>query len=197
MKLLNYLLITAPLACSLCFAAPTTTAQGNADDVNRVLNVRDGAEYTYPTKFGDLKFVRADGTPGEPAENITLNGEPLLSTKGQIDKQGELLFLMSESQTTSSREKLPRRAGQAGKTETTRMVVLVGQGTCTKKLVVMDFTGAKPFVSEKFGNDPQERACLIFKKAKWGKKESEITLRSGATYLYDAAGKVSGPFAFE
>lgn len=196
MKLLNYLLITAPLACSLCFAAPTT-AQGNADDINRVLNVRDAAEYTYPTKFGDLKFMRADGTPGEPAENITLNGEPLLSTKGQIDKQGELLFLMSESQTTSSREKLPRRAGQAGKTETTRMIVLIGQGTCTKKLAVLDFTGAKPFVSEKFGNDPQERACLTFKKAKWGKKESEITLSSGATYIYDAKGKISGPFAFE
>ena len=104
---------------------------------------------------------------------------------------------MSESQTTSSREKLPRRTGQIAKTQTTRMVVLIGQGSCTKKLVVLDFTGAKPFVSEKFGNDQQDRACLTFKKAKWGKKESEITLSSGATYVYDAAGKVSGPFAFE
>lgn len=75
--------------------------------------------------------------------------------------------------------------------------MLIGQGSCTRKLAVLDFTAAKPVVSETFGNDQQDRACLTFKKAKWGKKESEITLSSGATYVYDAAGKVSGPFAFE
>lgn len=190
MKRFRYLLITAPFVYCLSVAVSAERKTIDAEP-------RDATEYTYPTRFGDLKFLRTDGPPGEPADNITLNGEPLLSTKGQIDKQGELMFLMSESQTTSSREKLPRRAGQIGKTQTTRMVVLVGQGSCAKKLVVLDFTGAKPFVSEKFGNDQEDRACLIFKKAKWRKKESEITLSSGATYVYDAAGKVSGPFAFE
>jgi len=121
MKRFRYLLITALFIDCLSVAVSAEQKTTDAEQLNSVHNVRDAAEYTYPTKFGDVQLVRADGKPGEPADNITLNGELLLSTKGQIDKQGELLFLTSESQTTSSCEKLPRRTGQIGKTETTRM----------------------------------------------------------------------------
>jgi len=197
MKLTNYLLITTLVVCSSCLAAPVKKTNDEAEELSRLLNTRDASEYTYPTKYGDLKFIRSDGNLGEPAESITLNANVLISTKGQIDKQGERLFLMSESQTATAREKIPVRSAQIGKTETIRMVVLVGQGTCTKKLVVLDFTGPKPFISQQFGNDQEDRVCLTFKKAKWGKKESEITLNSGATYIYDANGKISGPFVFE
>jgi hypothetical protein len=197
MKLYNYFFISAPLACSLCIATPVTQFNTKSDDVKQMLNMRDAREYIYPTKFGDMKFIRADGTPGEPAEKITLNTEILLSTKDQVGSDGGPLFLMSESQTITSREKVARRAGESGKTKTIRMIVLIGQGTCTKKLAILDFTGVKPFISQQFGNDRENRSCLAFKKAKWGKKESEIILSSGATYIYDANGTISGPFVFE
>jgi hypothetical protein len=197
MKLFNCLLITAAFASSLCLATPVKQGNTEVEERNRGLTARAADEYTYPTKFGDIKFIRADGVPGEPADSITLNGEVLMSTKGQVDKQGQLLYLMSESETTTSREKMPRRAGQIGRTETKRMVVLVGQGTCIKKLAVFDFTGPKPFISQQFGNDREDRICLTFRKAKWGMKETEITLNSGATYIYEAQGTVSGPFVIE
>ncbi|WP_143133119.1 hypothetical protein [Pseudoduganella namucuonensis] len=42
--------------------------------------------------------------------------------------------------TNISRERLPRRPSQTGKTETKRMVILVGQGTYTKHFITLDFT---------------------------------------------------------
>ena len=198
MKNLNFLFFLASIIFSSLGCAATSARQDiKADQLNQVLHVRDPAAYTYPTKFGDLKFVREDGTLGDPAETIILNGEILISTKGKFDAQGGALSLGSEIMTSSSSELLKRQPGQSGKTETKRMVILIGQGTCTKQFVILDFTGTKPFVSEKFGNDPNDRFCLTFKKAKWGKKESEIVLDGPMTYFYNTYGKITGPFVFE
>lgn len=71
MRLFYYLLITVSFVHSLSFAAPAEQKTTEAEQLNSVLNVRDAAEYTYPTKFGDLIFLRTDGKPGEPAETIT------------------------------------------------------------------------------------------------------------------------------
>lgn len=198
MKNLKYLFFLAPIIFSSlgCAAAPTRQ-EIKADQLNQVLHVREPAAYTYPTKFGYLKFVREDGTLGDPAETIILNGEILLSTKGKFDAQGGTLSLGAEIMTSSSSELMKRQPGQTGKTETKRMIILIGQGTCTKQIAILDFTGEKPFVSEKFGNDPNDRFCLTFKKAKWEKKESEIILNGPVTYFYNTYGKVTGPFVFE
>ncbi|CAN7410450.1 hypothetical protein LJR289_002532 [Pseudoduganella sp. LjRoot289] len=198
MKNINYIfLLTSITFSSLGCAATPHDQKIKADQLNQVLHVRGPAAYTYPTKFGDMKFIREDGTLGDPAETIILNGEVLISTKGKFDAQGGALSLGSEIMTSTSSELTKRKPGQAGKTETKRMIFLVGQGTCTKQFLVLDFTGEKPFVSEKFGNDQNDRFCLSFKKAKWEKKESEIILDGPVTYIYSTHDKIAGPFVFE
>jgi hypothetical protein len=157
----------------------------------------DDSSYIYPTKLGSLKFIRADGSAGQGADKITLDGERLLSVENERDKQGEALALMADIMATTSSELAPRQPGQQGRRKARRMVVLIGQGNCIKHLVILDFTGQKPFVSNRFGNDQNERLCITFKKAKWGKKESEITLASGASFIYESYGNVTGPFVFE
>lgn len=197
MKNLNnfFLLLSIFIFSVGCGAAPVDQ-KTKAEQLNQVLHVRDPAAYTYSTKFGDLKFVREDGTLGDPAKSITLNGEILVSTMDKTDAQGGALSLGSDIMTSSSSEYAQRRSGQVGRTETERMIILVGQGTCTKQFTILDFTGKKPSVSEMFGNDPTDRHCLTFKKAKWGKIETEIILDGPATFFYKY-GKVTGPFVFE
>lgn len=169
-----------------------------AKQLNQVLNVRAASAYTYPTKFGDIKFVSHDGTLGALAERIVLNDKTLLSTERQTDAQGSQLSLMAETMTYSSRETVVRSPGQTGRSETKRMVVLLGgDGNCIKKFVILDFTGAKPFVSEKFGKNPNDELCLTFKGANWGKKESQIILDGPRNYIYYTLDKVAGPFVYE
>ncbi|MYM70434.1 hypothetical protein GTP45_27030 [Pseudoduganella sp. FT55W] len=69
MKRFRYLLITAIFVYCLSVAVSAEQKTTDAEQLNSVLNVRDAAEYTYPTKFGDVQFVRADGNPGEPGDN--------------------------------------------------------------------------------------------------------------------------------
>jgi hypothetical protein len=73
-------------------------------------------------------------------------------------------------------------------------VVLLGPvANCVKQFIILDFTGKDAFVSERFGHNPGATACLAFKRARWGKKESEITLGGPLTYVYYTGGKVIGP----
>lgn len=169
-----------------------------AKQLNQFLNVRDAAAYTYPTKFGDVKFVRHDGKLGTPAEKIVINDKTLLSTQGQTDAQGGSVSLMAEIMTSSSSEYMPKRPGKNGNTEIKRMVVLLGGDlNCIKKFAILDFTGEKPFVSERFGKNPNDELCLIFKGAKWGRKESEIILNGPKNYTYYTLEKITGPFVYE
>ena len=150
--------------------------------------------YAFPTRFGALKFVQADGKPGSLAESITLNDKPLLSVKGEKDGQGSSLSLMEEIMKLSSSDEEPRIKGQRGHRTVKRMVVLVGpDGTCIKQFVILDFTGKQPFVSERFGYNPGDKSCLSFKRAKWGAKESDIHLEGPMTYVYYSGGRVIGP----
>lgn len=198
MKNFHYLTLLAILFSCDGIAAPPARSDTKAEQLNQVLHVRNDSEYTYPTKFGDVKFIRHDGTLGTPAERISLNDQTLLSTEGLTDAQGGWVSIMTEIMTSTSTESAPRRPGQTGQTETKRMVVLLGgNGSCIKKFVILDFTGPKPFVSEKFGNNSSDQFCLTFKKAKWGKKESEITLSGPINYIYYTFGKVVGPFVYE
>ena len=198
MKNIYYISLLLALFSCKGNAAPPTPQDVKAEQLNQFLNVRSDAAYIYPTKFGEIKFVRHDGTLGTPADKITLNDKTLLSTEGQTDSQGGWVSIMTEIMTNTSIESAPRRPGQIGQAETKRMIIrLGGDGNCIKKFIILDFTGQKPFVSEKFGLNPNDQFCLIFKKAKWGKKESEIVLNGPANYIYYTLDKIVGPFAYE
>jgi hypothetical protein len=74
------------------------------------------------------------------------------------------------------------------------MIIFQGpDGNCIKGFTVLDFTGEQPYVSEKFGYNPDDKYCYILKKAKWGKKESYFYLNGPETYIYYTGGRAFGP----
>ena len=166
-----------------------------SDQLDSVLHTREAANYTFATKFGNLQFIRENGEPGEPAKTIALDGKALVTAAGMTTAQGAPLSLMSEIMTSSSSERA-QRVEKRTQPETRRMVILIGEdGNCTRRFMILDFTGAKPFVSKSFGYNPNDQFCLKFLKAKWGKKESTIQLAGPATYIYYTNDEVLGPFA--
>jgi hypothetical protein len=189
MKIAKLFLLLSIAACSRMQAA-----DGNTQAVKTAVQERELGMYSYSTRLGELKFVRADGKPGADARAITLNGKPLLAIKDEKDAQGSALSLMIEDLKPSSTEyeaKVPR---QADKPKIRRMLVLLGPvANCVRQFIILDFTGKDAFVSEQFGYNPGDTSCLAFKRAKWGKKESEVTLDGPLTYVYYTGGRVIGP----
>lgn len=194
MKIAKLFLLLSIVACSKMQAADGKTHVVKTETFKAEVQELERGMYSYSTKLGELKFVSVDGKPGADARTITLNGKPLLKTKGEKDAQGSALSLMIEDLKPSSTEYEAKVAGQADKPKIRRMVVLLGPvANCVKQFVILDFTGKDPFVSERFGYNPGDNSCLAFKRAKWGKKESEITLNGPLTYVYYTGGKVIGP----
>ncbi len=187
-------LLLTPFLFSVAHSSPQNSTQSDARALDRVLHERDESEYTYPTKFGEFKFITGSGAAGEPAEKIVLNGHDLLSVKGKDDAQGVPLSLMSGNLMVGSGiETVARKPGQGGRVTTKRIIILEGpDGNCTKHLLILDFTGKQPFVSERFGDNPKDEYCLTLKSAKWGKKESYIKLTNGMTFVYYTGGEVIG-----
>jgi hypothetical protein len=189
MKIAKLFLLLSIVACSKMQAA-----DGNAQAVKVAVQTREPKMYAYSTRLGELTFVRADGKLGPDARTITLNGKPLLAIRDEKDARGSALSLMFEDLKPTSTEYEAKVAGQAGKPKIRRMVVLLGPvANCVKQFIILDLTGKDAFVSERFGYNPGDTSCLAFKRAKWGKKESEITLDGPLTYVYYTGGKVIGP----
>lgn len=194
MKIAKILLLLLIVVCSKIQAAGGNTEAVKAEAVKAAVPERELEMYSYSTRLGELQFVRADGKPGTDARTITLGGKPLLAIKDEKDAQGSALSLMIEDLKPSSTEYEAKVAGQAGRPRIRRMVVLLGPvANCVKQFIILDFTGKDAFVSERFGYNPGDTSCLAFKRAKWGKKESEIILDGPLTYVYYTGGKVIGP----
>jgi hypothetical protein len=182
------------LLLSIVLCSKMQAADGNTQAVKKAVQERELGIYSYSTRLGELQFVRADGKPGADARTITLNGKPLLAIKDEKDAQGSALSLMIEDLKPSSTEYEAKVPGQAEKPKIRRMLVLLGPvANCVKQFIILDFTGKDAFVSERFGYNPGDTSCLAFKRAKWGKKESEVTLDGPLTYVYYTGGKVIGP----
>jgi len=194
MKIVRLFLLLSMVASSKLQAADGTTPAVKAQAVKAVVQAQKLAMYSYPTRLGELMFVAADGKPGADARTITLSGKPLLAIKDEKDAQGNALSLMVEDLKPNSTEYEAKVAGQADRPKIRRMVVLLGPvANCVKRFIILDFTGKDAYVSERFGHNPGDTACLAFKRATWGKKESEITLGGPLTYVYYTGGKVIGP----
>jgi hypothetical protein len=194
MKILNLIIMLSIVSCTNVQSADNKTQLDKAEALEKVLHERNPSAYTYSTKFGDLKFVLGDGSLGVLAKSITLNDKPLINVKEEKDAQGSSVSLMTEIMQVSGTESEPRIAGQSGPKKIKRMIVLVGpDGNCVKQFLILDFTGKQPFVSERFGHNPQDQSCLSFKRAKWGKSESYIYLDGPMTYIYYTGGRVIGP----
>jgi len=141
--------------------------------------------YTYPTPFGDLKFLRENGELGVMSAKVELDSKPLLAPSSLPDGWGNRLSLMPmDRDALTAADRFPRDAKKPGRRMTKRLIVAEARdGNCIRKFVILDFTLDKPFVSERFGDNPDMKYCLSFKSAKWGVKESRITLGDGS-YTY-------------
>jgi hypothetical protein len=194
MKIAKLFLLLSIISCSKMRAADGNVQAVKTEAVKTAVQERELAMYAYSTRLGEMKFVRADGKPGADARTITLNGKPLLAIKDEKDAQGSALSLMIEDLKPGSTEYEAKVPGQADKPKIRRMLVLLGPvANCVKQFIILDFTGKHAFVSERFGYNPGDASCLAFKRAKWGRKESEITLDGPLTYVYYTGGKVIGP----
>ncbi|MEJ7806304.1 MAG: hypothetical protein WKG03_10345 [Telluria sp.] len=194
MKILNLIMVLSIVSCTNVQSADKQAAPIKADALEKVLHERDPKWYAYSTKLGTLKFHLGDGVPGMPAKSITLNDKPLINVKDEKDAQGSSVSLMDEDMQPSAIEYEPKSAGQSGAKKIKRMVVLAGpDANCVKQFIILDFTGKQAFVSERFGYNPEDKSCMSFKRAKWGARESYITLAGPMTYVYYTGGKVIGP----
>ena len=185
------------IATIICLSVNSNVYAGTPEsiDLQKFMSERDQSYYTFPTKFGDVKFVTQDGSLGELAKKITLNGNILIDTTGKQDLQGYGISLMNGySFEGSAIEFVPGRAKKGEWPITKRMIIFQGpDGNCIKGFTVLDFTGEQPYVSEKFGYNPDDRYCFTLKKAKWGKKESYFYLQGPATYIYYTGARAFGP----
>lgn len=194
MKILNLVILFSFVSCTDVQPADSKGQLTKAEALEKTLHQRDPNSYRYATKFGNLKFVLGDESLGTLAKTITLDDKTLINVKGEKDAQGNPISLMTEIMQVSGTESEPRISGKMGPKRIKRMIVLVGpDGNCVKHFVILDFTGKQPFVSERFGDNPQDQSCLSFKRAKWGKSESYIYLEGPMTYIYYTGGRVIGP----
>jgi hypothetical protein len=155
--------------------------------------VAQGPSYQrFLTVFGELALIDEAGKPSATAVDAVIGGKPLLSSREQLDAWAsrEVLMLPDGDGIELSKSFKPG----ADPLPVDRLVVQEGaNGNCIDQFVILDFTGTKPFVSERFGYNPDGKACLKFIKAKWGKKESYIYLEGPLKYIYYTGGKVVGP----
>jgi hypothetical protein len=150
--------------------------------------------YIYSTKFGDLKFIKDSGSLGSPANKLTLSGQFLLQANTPKDQNDYRPSFMSAHSFPGGEQSETASKKQNEKLMTNRLIVLEGEdGNCIRQLIILDFTNEKPFVSERFGYNPDGKACLKFIRAKWGKKESYIYLEGPMKYVYYTGGRVIGP----
>jgi hypothetical protein len=150
--------------------------------------------YTYPTPFGNLKFYDENGQLGSLSARIELNSKLFFTPSPRPDGWGNSLSLMSmDTYSLTAIDTFPRAEKKLGRRTTKRLIVAEARdGNCIRQFVILDFTLDKPFVSERFGYNPEMKYCLTFKRAKWGVKESRITLNDG-TYIYTTGADIIPP----
>jgi hypothetical protein len=157
-----------------------------------------GEEHTYSdvrfsTKHGVLSFVNLKGDTDVLAVEVKLDGQTLLMSANRTDFWGYPLYLMISDFATPYQESIKSKPTDKP-LKIDRVVVSEGRnGTCINQFVILDFTGSRPFVSERFGYNPEGKSCLKFVRAKWGKKLSYIYLYGSEKYIYYTGGRVIGP----
>jgi hypothetical protein len=159
--------------CALALAA--TTKRCHAQSADR----------TYDTKFGQF-------TQDYKSTNFFLNGKVFASKPMERDADGfsvDLSFELFGEQYSSTTRDIH------GKPYLERAIVAYngGGGGCFRHFLVIDFTGAKPFVSAPFGYNPDGTACLKFVNVNWGVDQSTITLDGPDKFIYRANGTIVGP----
>jgi len=146
---------------------------------------------TYPTPFGNVKFVNKEGQLDTSFDRIMLNSDVLLTPTRQVDGWGSPQVLMTwDGMAKGARDSFPSDGKKLGHRMTKRLVIAEGpDGNCVRQFIILDFTLDKPFVSKRFGENKEMKNCLQWEGAKWGARESRITLSNG-TFIYKTGGEI-------
>jgi hypothetical protein len=145
------------------------------------------------TPLGQLEFKSGDKLTASLFDSVYLDGKLILSTSGKTDVWGSKLYLMETEFELVRINGKPKRNPE-GKVYINRYLLATGSdGNCLVDFVILDFSGSKPFVSNRFGPNPEGKFCLKFSRAKWGTKKSYISLSGPAKYLYTTGEDVIGP----
>jgi hypothetical protein len=154
---------------------------------------QNSTAYNYTTKFGQLQFLDDSGRPAALAAKLALGGKVIFSVEGIRDQQGNQQALMTDD-LVNPVQNVSLASDASRRNDVKRMIVSIGPtGNCIKRFVILDFSGAKPFVSEPFAYNPDDRFCERLKKVKWGAKETYIDLAGPQRYVYRTYGAVTGP----
>ncbi|MTW10518.1 hypothetical protein GM658_07860 [Pseudoduganella eburnea] len=174
---LTLLFLSAGFAAN---AAPTLTDQ-------QILEISQ----TYPTPLGIVRFVNKEGQLDTSFDRIMLNSDVLLTPSHQVDGWGSSQILMKwDGMAKGTRDSFPSDGKKLGRRLTKRLVIAEGpDGNCVRQFIILDFTLDKPFVSKRFGENKDMKSCLMWEGAKWGARESRITLSNG-TFIYKTGGDV-------
>lgn len=184
----------AILLCALSYACNSQDTKNPTNNQKEVTaEDRTSEYYSYPTKFGKLEFVDQAGKRVALATKILLNGQVIVSMEGVTDKGGFEQSAMVDS-FANPIERDARKPNQTGQTDVNRMIVSIGTtGNCIRRYIILDFTGAKPFVSKPFSYNPDDDVCEHLKKVKWGKRETYIDLAGPQRYIYRPFSEIIGP----
>lgn len=117
------------------------------------------------------------------AKTFQLNGVPILTVRG-ADQDA---YGMPFSFYIEDWEQLRKGSDIA-----TRFVVAENSG-CTQHFIIIDLTSGKPHITNRFGDNPDGKFCLHYKRAAWGRKASKIYFKNGETYWYETGSEVVGP----
>lgn len=149
------------LSC-VCHSENTKEPNNNQQEV--AAESQTSAYSSYPTKFGKLEFVDQAGKRVALASKILLPGQVIVSMQGVNDKGGFEQSAMVDSFANPIERDvgIPNPTGQAA---VNRMIVSIGPTrNCIRRYIMLDFTGAKPFVSKPFSYNPDDDICEHLKK---------------------------------
>ena len=177
------------LSC-VCHSENTKKPNNNQQEV--VAKNQTSAYSSYPTKFGKLEFVDQAGKRVALASKLLLNGQVIVSMQGVNDKGGFEQSAMVDS-FANPIEKDVEKPNRTGQTAVNRMIVAIGPtGNCIRRYIVLDFTGAKPFISKSLSYNPDDDICGHLKKVNWGKQETYIYL-AAPNVIYRPFSEIIGP----
>ncbi len=166
---------------------PPKKKHATKDETLKDFSDGDSDSDRYSTKHGELTLVN---------EEVRLNGKTIVTSAGRKDVWGRKLTLMVDDCFSSPdvplayQESKDYKPGK-GPVKIDRIIIPeFADINCIAQFILFDFTGDKPFVSERFGYNYNLQYCFSLKRIKWGKKKSYFYLDGPEKYIYYTGSRV-------
>ncbi len=141
----------------------------------------------FATKHGELLIGDEYGNFGKDT-HIMLNGVVIFKAQKTPDgRQQEVFVHPSKLTFQRSEDHIPGK----GPVKIDRILLSEGCGlNYVTQFILLDFTCDKPFVSERFGFNPDLEGYVYLEKVKWGKEKSYIYMHVNQRAVYYTCDRV-------